>query len=177
MSRSSHDTGHSCDSRSIVGLSVQGPALRAVPVASRLHQSRGGGPYPPERTRCAHSQLPRRLAHTRTVSQAVVCTQGPGDQAPQPAGPSGQLGKEQTRANAEDLFSRHEVRFGQLNSTPHPGTCSVSTHYRFSMGTVHETGLYSEVEPVRRMVFLPPGGPPEMFNQSCAFLFTARVGA
>ncbi len=58
--------------------SVQGPALRAVPVASRLHQSRGGGPCPPERTRCAHSQLPRRLAHTRTVSQAVVCTQGPG---------------------------------------------------------------------------------------------------
>ncbi len=109
-----------------LGVSVQGPALRAVPVASRLHQSRGGGPCPPERTRCAHSQLPRRLAHTRTVSQAVVCTQGPGAQAPQPAGPSGQLGKEQTRANAEDLFSRHGVRFGQPNSTPHPGTCSVS---------------------------------------------------
>ncbi len=108
------------------GVSVQGPALRAVPVASRLHQSRGGGPYPPERTRCAHSQLPRRLAHTRTVLQAVVCTQGPGAQAPQPAGPSGQLGKEQTRANAEDLFSRHGVRFSQPNSTPHPGTCSVS---------------------------------------------------
>ncbi len=108
------------------GVSVQDPALRAVPVASRLHQSRGGGPCPPERTRCAHSQLPRRLAHTRTVSQAVVCTQGPGAQAPQPAGPSGQLGKEQTRANAEDLFSRHGVRFGQPNSTPHPGTCSVS---------------------------------------------------
>ncbi len=102
------------------GVSVQGPALRAVPVASRLHQSLGGGPCPPERTRCAHSQLPRRLAHTRTVSQAVVCTQGPGAQAPQPAGPSGQLGKEQTRANAEDLFSRHGVRFGQPNSTPHP---------------------------------------------------------
>ncbi len=108
------------------GVLVQGPALRAVPVASRLHQSRGGGPCPPERTRCAHSQLPRRLAHTRTVSQAVVCTQGPGAQVPQPAGPSGQLGKEQTRANTEDLFSRHGVRFGQPNSTPHPGMCSVS---------------------------------------------------
>ncbi len=36
-----------------------------------------------------------------------------------------QLGKEQTRANAEDLFSRHGVGFGQPNSTPHPGTCSV----------------------------------------------------
>ncbi len=32
---------------------------------------------------------------------------------------------EQTRANAEDLFSRHGVGFGQPNSTPHPGTCSV----------------------------------------------------
>ncbi len=35
----------------------------------------------------------------------------------------------------------------------------------------------SEVEPVRQMVFLPPGGPPEMFDQSCAFLFATRVGA
>ncbi len=58
-------------------------------------------------------------------SQAVVCTKGPGAQAPQPAGPWGQLGKEQTRVNAEDLFSQHGVRFGQPNSTPHPGTCSV----------------------------------------------------
>ncbi len=34
-------------------------------------------------------------------------------------------GKEQTLANAEDLFSRHGVRFGQPDSTPHPGTWSV----------------------------------------------------
>ncbi len=68
-----------------------------VPVASRLHQSRGGGPCPPERTRCAHSQLPRRLAHTRTVSQAVVCTQGPGAQAPQACWAFGSTGK---RANS-----------------------------------------------------------------------------
>ncbi len=107
------------------GISVQGPALRAVPVASRLHQSRGGGPCSPERTGCAHPQLPRRLAHTCTVSRAVVRTQGPGAQAPQPVGPLGQLRKEQTRANAEDLFSQHGVGFGQPESTPHPGTCSV----------------------------------------------------
>ncbi len=54
-----------------------------------------------------------------------MCTQGPGAQAPQPAGPSCQLGKEQTHAKAEDLFSWHGVGFGQPNSTPHPGTCSV----------------------------------------------------
>ncbi len=107
------------------GISVQGPALRAVPVASCLHQSRGGGPCSPERTRGAHPQLLRRLAHTCTVSRAVARTQGPGAQAPQPVGPSGQLGKEQTRANTEDLFSRHGVGFGQPDSTPHPGTCSV----------------------------------------------------
>ncbi len=52
-------------------------------------------------------------------------TQGPGAQTPQPVGPSGQLGKEQTRVNAEDLFSRHGVGSGQPDSTPHPGTCSV----------------------------------------------------
>ncbi len=46
------------------GISVQGPALRAVPVTSRLHQSRGGGPCHSKRMGCAHSQLPRRLAHT-----------------------------------------------------------------------------------------------------------------
>ncbi len=97
MSRSSRDTGHSCDSRSRSGISVQGPALRAVPVASCLHQSRGGGPCSPERTRGAHPQLPRRLAHTCTVSRAVARTQGPGAQAPQPVGPSGSTGK---RANS-----------------------------------------------------------------------------
>ncbi len=112
--------------RPFLRLAFKGRAYQyKVPVASRLHQSRGGGPCPPERTGCAHSQLPRRLAHTCTVSQAVVCTQGPGAQATQPAGPSGQLGKEQTRANAEDLFSRHGVGFCQPNSTPHPGTYSV----------------------------------------------------
>ncbi len=59
------------------------------------------------------------------VSQAVVCTQGPGTQAPQPAGPSGKLGKEKTRENAEDLFSRHGAGFSLPNSTHHPETCSI----------------------------------------------------
>ncbi len=36
-------------------------------------------------------------------------TQGFGALAPQPVGPSGQLGKEQTLADAEDLFSRYGV--------------------------------------------------------------------
>ncbi len=62
------------------------------------------------------------LAQSREQLRAQ---QGPGAQAPQPVGPSGQLGKEQTRANTEDLFSRHGVGFGQPDSTPHPGTCSV----------------------------------------------------
>ncbi len=126
MSRSSLNTGYSCDSRSGVGISVQGPDLRAVPVASCLHQSRRGGPSSLERTRCTHSQLPRQLAHICTVSRTVVCTQGRA-QAPKPVGSSGQLEKEQTCANAEDLFSRHGVEFGQPDSTPHPGRCSVGT--------------------------------------------------
>ncbi len=52
-------------------------------------------------------------------------TQGHGALAPQPVGPSGQLGKEQTLLGAEDLFSRYGVRLGQSDSAPHAGTHSV----------------------------------------------------
>ncbi len=58
------------------GISVQSPALRAVPVAPCLHESSGGSPCSTERTRRAHSQLPRRLAHTSLVSGSVMRTQG-----------------------------------------------------------------------------------------------------
>ncbi len=67
-----------------------------------------------------------RVGHISTRFCPSGCpTQGPGAQAPQPVGSSGQLGKEQTHANAEDLFSWHGVGFGQPDSTPHPGTYSV----------------------------------------------------
>ncbi len=52
-------------------------------------------------------------------------TQRFGALAPQPVGPSGQLGKEQTLPNAEDLFSRYGVGLGQSDSAPHARTCSV----------------------------------------------------
>ncbi len=52
-------------------------------------------------------------------------TQGLGALAPQPVGPSGQLGKEQTLSDAEDLFSQYGVGFGQSDSAPHAGTRSV----------------------------------------------------
>ncbi len=52
-------------------------------------------------------------------------TQGLGALAPQPVGPSGQLGKEQTLPDAEDLFSRYGVGFGQSGSAPNAGTRSV----------------------------------------------------
>ncbi len=51
--------------------------------------------------------------------------QGPGAQAPQPVGSSGQLGKEQILPDAEDLFSRYGVGFIRTDSMPHRGTCSV----------------------------------------------------
>ncbi len=57
----------------------------------------------------AHSQIPRQLAHTSSVSGSVMRTQGFGALAPQPVGPSGQLRKEQTLPDAEDLFSRYGV--------------------------------------------------------------------
>ncbi len=106
-------------------ISVQGPALRAGPVSPRLHESRGGSPCSHERTGRSHPQLSRRLAHSCSVSGAVMRTQGFGAQSPQSVGPSGQLGKEQTRPSAEDLFSRYGVGFGRTVSTPHRGTCSV----------------------------------------------------
>ncbi len=106
-------------------ISVQSPALRAVPVAPCLHESSGGSPCSPERTGRAHSQLPRRLAYTSSVAGPVMRTQGHGALAPQPVGPSGQLGKEQTLPGAEDLFSRYGVRLGQSDSAPHAGTRSV----------------------------------------------------
>ncbi len=54
------------------GISVQSPALRAVPVAPCLHESSGGSPCSPERTGRAHSQLPRRLAYTSSVAGPVI---------------------------------------------------------------------------------------------------------
>ncbi len=107
-------------------ISVQGPALRAGPVSLHLHEGRGGSPCSHERTGHSHPQLSRRLAHSCSVSGAVMRTQGFGAQSPQPVGPSGQLGKEQTRPSAEDLFSWYGVGFGRTVSTPHRGTCSVS---------------------------------------------------
>ncbi len=109
MCRSFRATGHSCGLRSKDEHISTGPALRAVPIAPCLHESIGGSPCSLERTGRAHSQLPRRLAHTGSVSGSVMRTQGFGALAHQPVWPSGQLGKEQTLADAEDLFSRYGV--------------------------------------------------------------------
>ncbi len=105
-------------------ISVQGPPLRAIPVTSCLHQSRGGSPCSIKGSRHSRSQLPRRLAHTGPVSSAVVRTQGHGAQPPQPVGASGHLGEEQTLLCAEYLFSRHGVGLGQPHSTSLSRVCS-----------------------------------------------------
>ncbi len=89
----------------------------SIPVASCLHQGRGGSPCSIKGSRHSHSQLPQQLAHTSPVSSAVVRAQGHGAQPPQPVGASGQLGKEQTLPCAEDLFSRHGVGLDQPHST------------------------------------------------------------
>ncbi len=90
-------------------ISVQSPPLRAIPVASCLHQGRGGSPCSIKGSGHSRSQLPRRLAHIGPVSSTVVRTQGHGAQPPQPVGASGQLGKEQTLPCAEDLFLGMEL--------------------------------------------------------------------
>ncbi len=105
---------------------VQGPSLRAIPVASCLHQGRRSRPCTVKGSRHSYPQLPRRLAHSGPVSSTVVRTQGYGAQSPQPVGTSGQPGKEQTLPYAEDLFSRHGVGLGQPHSTSLRGACSVN---------------------------------------------------
>ncbi len=105
---------------------VQGPSLRAIPVASCLHQGRRSSPCTFKGSRHSYPQLPRRLAHPGPVSSTVVRTQGYGAQSPQPVGTSGQPVKEQTLPYAEDLFSRHGVGLGQPHSTSLRGACSVN---------------------------------------------------
>ncbi len=53
-------------------ISVQGPPLRAVPVASCLHQGRGDSPCSIKGSRHPCSQLPRRLAYIGPVLSTVV---------------------------------------------------------------------------------------------------------
>ncbi len=105
---------------------VQGPSLRAIPVASCLHQGRRSRPCTVKGSRHSYPQLPRRLAHSGPVPSTVVRTQGYGAQSPQPVGTSGQPRKEQTLPYAEDLFSRHGVGLGQPHSTSLRGACSVN---------------------------------------------------
>ncbi len=142
MSPSSCDTGHSCDSRS----RVRHISTRSYPSGypCRLASS----PKLWRRPLCGvRPQLPRRLAHTCAVSRAIVRILRTGAQALRPVGSSGQLGKEQTRANAEDLFSQYGVGFGQPDSTPHPGTCSVGAElpqYFFRQDSV-PTETFTEV--------------------------------
>ncbi len=88
------------------GISVQSPALRAIPVAPCLHESSGGSPCSPERTGRAHSQLPRRLAYTSSVAGPVMRTQGLGALTPQPGWAFRSTGKRANSARCRgSLFS------------------------------------------------------------------------
>ncbi len=90
------------------GISVQGPSLRAVPVAPCLYEGCRGGP-----------QLSRRLAHSGSVMGSVVRAQGHSAQSPQPVGTLGQLGIEKILSSAEDPFPWYRVGLVQPVSTPH----------------------------------------------------------
>ncbi len=66
------------------------------------------------------------LAYPSPIQRVVGRSQGLGASAPQPVGVSGQLGKEQALACAENLFSLCGVRLGEYDGTPHGGTCPSS---------------------------------------------------
>ncbi len=98
------------------------PALRTVPIAPCLHESSGGSPCSLERTGRAHSQLPRRLAHTGSVSGSVMRTQG------LVLSHLSQLGLRVNWEKSKHLpmqrisFLGMEFGFGQSDSAPHAGT-------------------------------------------------------
>ncbi len=125
MCRSFRATGHSCGLRSKDEHISTGPALRAVPIAPCLHESSGGSPCSLERTGCAHSQLPRRLAHTGSVSGSVMRTQGLVLSHLSQLGLRVNWEKSKLLPMQRISFLSMEFGFGQSDSAPHAGTRSV----------------------------------------------------
>ncbi len=125
MCRSFRTTGHSCGLRSKDEHISTGPALRAVPIAPCLHESSGGSPCSLERTGRAHSQLPRRLAHTGSVSGSVMRTQGLVLSHLSQLGLRVNWEKSKLLPTQRISFLGMEFGFGQSDSAPHAGTRSV----------------------------------------------------
>ncbi len=125
MCRSFRTTGHSCGLRSKDEHISTGPALRAVPIAPCLHESSGGSPCSLERTGRAHSQLPRRLAHTGSVSGSVMQTQGLVLSHLSQLGLRVNWEKSKLLPTQRIFFLGMEFGFGQSDSAPHAGTRSV----------------------------------------------------
>ncbi len=125
MCRSFRATGHSCGLRSKDEHISTGPALRAVPIAPCLHESSGGSPCSLERSGRAHSQLPRRLAHTGSVSGSVMRTQGLVLSHLSQLGLRVNWEKSKLLPMQRISFLSMEFGFGQSDSAPHAGTRSV----------------------------------------------------
>ncbi len=125
MCRSFRATGHSCGLHSKDEHISTGPALRAVPIAPCLHESSGGSPCSLERSGRAHSQLPRRLAHTGSVSGSVMRTQGLVLSHLSQLGLRVNWEKSKLLPMQRISFLGMEFGFGQSDSAPHAGTRSV----------------------------------------------------
>ncbi len=117
MCRSFRATGHSCGLRSKDSISVQRPALRAVPIASCLHESSGGSPCSLERTGRVHPQIHRSQAHTGLVSGSVMRTQGFGSLAPQPVGL--RVNWEKSKLSPMQRISFLGMELDSVNQTAH----------------------------------------------------------
>ncbi len=125
MCRSFRATGHSCGLHSKDEHISTGPALRAVPIAPCPHESSGGSPCSLERTGRAHSQLPRWLAHTGSVSGSVMRTQGLVLSHLSQLGLRVNWEKSKLLPMQRISFLGMEFGFGQSDSAPHAGTRSV----------------------------------------------------
>ncbi len=109
-----------------LGIAVEDPPPRALPVSLCLYEGRRERTYPATGSGHQGPQLPRRLAYIGPIQRAVVRSQGLGASAPQPVEASGQLGKEQALPCAENLFSRCRVRLGGYDGTLHGWACPSS---------------------------------------------------
>ncbi len=98
---------------------------RSCPSGCPYHESSGGSPCSLERTGRAHSQLPRRLAHTGSVLGSVMRTQGLVLSHLSQLGLRVNWEKSKLLPMQRISFLGMEFGFGQSDSAPHAGTRSV----------------------------------------------------
>ncbi len=98
------------------GLSIQGPALWAVPGSPHFHTMHGCGSLPSETDGNPHSQLPQRLANFGPVAGSFDFTQDPPPQPLRLPGEQGQLCQEHTVTQPTGIIPGYSYRLSADDS-------------------------------------------------------------